>query len=697
MGGAAMSGGAMGFMKAIPIIGWILSGMMANANLYQQGWDVGGQTRDITRSTWATPAGLALNSIMFNDTIFRKLGLGGKWASILSGSSLVARAFGHKKPEARGGGVLGNLSLDGFEGEMYQDYLSKGGWFRSDKWETKKAPMNREMRLLINNTIGQVPKQMQELLEEFGQDFGDVFGDDWSKWVKIVLADKGNWDDIAERLAKETTRVYREMATVAVESIREGWGEFVADLKDLDPDEFGAEMQRILLSLRILDDIKGIQEKIFGVAGLALEDFEALADTGELIYETISRLADTFNLTNRLSRITGINFAGIGLDSAADRQALVDEAGGVDILASLLESYWDTFATEQERFDMAAESLRDAFDAIGATIPNSVEGFRALVAAQDMSTEAGRRMALQLMELAPAFSAIIGAIEQMSASMDNTIDNLRRSFELDGLSNQEKYNRLKKEADEAYIEFQQATDPAEIQRLFDLITTNMGQAWGLLSDDEKNARRAEYLNRLDALQESKDDRIGALIEQYTGVDIAEQNIAESGNKLAQAILDVAEQLGADISGITLKSLPDAIEFIEPLENLTKPLLLGIDEISNAVSALEDAYNGLRQETKPLLLGDDPDAAFIAAHQLIQEAAAQQGASAESFGDSVSSSAADFVQAVQSAAAMQQTAGSHSAAAMSAAAGSLYALASALQEQASASQQQTQKIRASELN
>ncbi|MCL2297812.1 MAG: hypothetical protein FWC38_05960 [Proteobacteria bacterium] len=550
-----------------------LSMMMLNNSLYRQGWSVGGQTTDINKDVLKYPFGLGLSSIMFNDSLFRRLGVGGKWASILSGSSLVARAFGHKKPEARGGGVMGNLSLDGFDGEMYQDFVRRGGWFRSDKWNTEKAPMNREMRLLINNTIGQVPKQMKELLEEFGQDFGDVFGDDWSKWFKIVLADKGNWDEIEERLAKETTRVYREMATTAVESIREGWGKFVSDLKDLDPEEFGGEMHRILVSLRVLDDIKGIQDRIFGVTGLVVEDFEALGDAGELIYETISRLHDTFSATNRLARLTGIQFSGVGLDSAATRQALVDDAGGADALLEITDAYWRTFATQAEQFAASKDILTEAFDAIGVSIPRTAQAYRDLVAAQDMSTEEGRRAALQLMQAAGLWQQTAGVFEAMKTNFSDSIADMRRAFELDGLSNQEKYNKLKEAADAAWIELQTATDPEEITRLINAIQRDMSGAWGLLNDDQKRAMREEYLRKLDELEAMGLDRIDVAQSEFFGVDVASKNVADALTNLAQTVfsIDDAIKSAEDYIGAPKDVLSALKPIMEEAINTSKPL------------------------------------------------------------------------------------------------------------------------------
>ncbi|MDR0249942.1 MAG: hypothetical protein LBI35_01290 [Burkholderiales bacterium] len=756
-GGAGASGG-MSAMFTNPyawIAAAVVAAVLANNNMYDKGWDIQGQRNTVLPGMAGIlgPGAFSLSSI---DQLARRAGLGGRMASILGGTALMTRIFGMRKPQMRSGGVEGTLSLDGFEGRQFQDVEQSGGFLRGNRHWTEWDDIDPELQKILDKTIGAVPKKIKSLLEEFDLDFGDVFGEDWSEKIRAVLTTDGKWENFENMLDKETTRIYREMATTAAEAIREGWGEYVEGLKDLEPEEFQVEIAKIIGSLSILKNIKGAQEKIFGVYGLVEEDFEKYAEKGEKIYETISRLAQTFTLTNKFSDFTGVKFDGIGLDSAEIRQAFIDEAGGPEMFAELFNAYWGALATETERFALAGESLVDVFDQIGVSVPRTVEAYKDLIAAQDMNTEEGRKTAQQLMQALGIWQQTVGALDALSKSMDATIANLRRSFEFDGLSNDEKYAKLKKEADDAYIEFQQATDPAEIQRLFDRITTNMGETWNLLTDDQKRAMRDQYLAKLDELEASKNDRIDAAKEMYTGVDLAEKSIVDAGNTLAQAILDVAGQLGADVSDIVLKPPPEAIDdtllakpeidpldfrnkpyfeeplfdllqnFTKPLEaientlltkpeidpldfrnkpyfeeplsdllqNFTKPLEVNTAELS---AALEGVMRSLPLDLKPLLLDDDPDAAFIAARMLIQEAAEQQGSSAEAFSDSIGTSAETFFDAVARATAMQQQAGSNSAAALNATAASLYALAVALQDQASASQQQTQKIRASELN
>ncbi|MDR2172691.1 MAG: hypothetical protein LBE32_00530 [Burkholderiales bacterium] len=625
------------------------------------------------------------------------------------------------------GGILGSVI-----GRKGGD--KSGGFAASDGLEVDRyfTPSNRDDK--AQEALAKIEKGWKQLGAGFGFNnanvgfgFGfdtDPKGDAGSRTAGGVYIDgeaiyfnREDWgrnaDKFSEGMELEIQRMYlaaaRELATGDLKQI---FGDF--DIAEAAKEEIEAAFNDASFWQFSVAPFKAAIAAKFGEA-FSAQNIIDLKLEGETLEQTMARLISVFGATATAARLVGQNvndIFGAGLASADDREIFAARFGGVDVMNEMLSYYAQHFRPD----DITGWALEDSGEAIGAifndlnmVMPRTRAEFDQIVRGLDLTTDAGQRLFTQLMQVAPAFNSFVGALEDMSKSMDSTINGLRRSFELDGLSNPEKYNRLKKEADEAYVEFQNATDPKEIQRLFDLITTNMGQAWSLLSDGEKNARRAEYLNRLDALQESKDDRIGALIDQYTGVDAARDNIADAGNELADAIRDVADQiitgpltqpLQEIITGPLTQPLQEIITgpLTQPLQEIiTGPLTKPLQEILNAMSVLKETYSELDVNTKPLLLDDDPDAAFIAAHQLIQEAAQQQASSGESFGESVSTSAADFVQAVQSASTMQQQAGSHSAAAMSAAAGSLYALAASLQEQAAASQQQTQKIRASELN
>jgi len=172
-GAAAGGTGAAGVFSAIPVAGWIAAGMLANAGLYGSGWDVGGQATDIFKTILKGTGpfgGMVAAPILGTDQLLRNLGLGGKLASVLTGSSVLARAFGRKAPEVTGQGIQGRLGFDGFAGQTYADIYQKGGWFRSSKRWTETAALAPDVKMVFDGVANAVSAQTQRLAAQIGTD-----------------------------------------------------------------------------------------------------------------------------------------------------------------------------------------------------------------------------------------------------------------------------------------------------------------------------------------------------------------------------------------------------------------------------------------------------------------------------------------------------------------------------------------------
>jgi len=172
-GAAGGTGAALGGIGAIPVAGWIAAGMMANAGMYRSGWDVGGQSTDIFKTILkgtGSFGGAVAAPILATDKLLRNLGIGGKLASVLTGSSLVARAFGRRAPRITGQGIQGGYGFDGFDGNFYSDIYQKGGWFRSSKRWTETSAIDPEIKTLFDGVAGSVSSHTQKLAAQIGTD-----------------------------------------------------------------------------------------------------------------------------------------------------------------------------------------------------------------------------------------------------------------------------------------------------------------------------------------------------------------------------------------------------------------------------------------------------------------------------------------------------------------------------------------------
>lgn len=179
-GGGASAGAGAGAAgstaaAAVPIIGWIVAGMMKNAELFDQGWDIANGESWAGKIATAGAVGLA-------DKGFRGLGFNDKTASILSGSSIHAKLFGRSAPKVTGQGLTGSYGFGGFDGQSYADIKAKGGMFRSDKKWTQYGALDPGIDRTFDMAARQVRGATTDLAKQLGVDLsGQLAG------VKVSL------------------------------------------------------------------------------------------------------------------------------------------------------------------------------------------------------------------------------------------------------------------------------------------------------------------------------------------------------------------------------------------------------------------------------------------------------------------------------------------------------------------------------
>jgi hypothetical protein len=105
--------------------------------------------------------------------------------------------------------------------------------------------------------------------------------------------------------------------------------------------------------------------------------------------------------------------------------SLADLFGGLDAFTQASTAYYQAFYTEAERTATAERQLTAALQALGLQLPATREGFRALVEAQDLTTEAGRSTYATLMQLSPAFAEFTAALEQLGSTVADEVRRLR--------------------------------------------------------------------------------------------------------------------------------------------------------------------------------------------------------------------------------------------------------------------------------
>lgn len=291
---------------------------------------------------------------------------GGPIGAAIGGAigGLFNRAFGRKPPVTTGSGITGTFSTEGAEVRGFQEWFSKGGWFRSDKRGVKYSAVSTELDQFLDGSLRQVTAATKMYAEVLGLNADAVNGITQS--VKISLMGL-NAEQQQEAIIKALGGFGDRLASVYVNPfIRAG-------------ETTGESLARLANSL-----------------------------------VTVNRVFDTLNQTLLQSTLAGGNAA----------SELLEVFGGPDAFAQSTSAFYQAFYSEAERADKAARQLTAAFDNMGLVLPRTRAEFRALVESQNLYTESGRQTYVALLRLAPVFNEIQTAAESFAASFTAEIDRI---------------------------------------------------------------------------------------------------------------------------------------------------------------------------------------------------------------------------------------------------------------------------------
>lgn len=392
--GSAISAGAT-FAKVIPIVGWVITGMIAANKFMKEGFTPNRDLNTIGKVVGAS------NNLQYKN--LTQLGLSPTLANIFTGASITTKLFGRAAPRIESQGIRGTASADSVTGEQYANILEKGGWFRSDKRYTKTAALDSDMVNTIKGGIGDLKVATDALgksiglntgiLDSYRKTFDLAFGNDQQKNVDLFT--------------KFLTDVGNEMATLLIPNIQQ------------------------------------------------------FAKYGETASATLQRLADIFVATDSVAKALGKSaadmFGGIGLASEASRERLVTYAGGVTQLQSSVSAYMEAFLSDAEKLKPVQDALNEALSSLGVTGVTTKDQFKALVTSLDLTTEAGTKMFVQLMNLAPAFAQITDASDALK---QKELDRIKAEQDAADQAAKEAAQAAKEAADAA-----EAARQAELQRI----------------------------------------------------------------------------------------------------------------------------------------------------------------------------------------------------------------------------------------
>lgn len=234
-------------------------------------------------------------------------------------------------------------------------------------------------------------------------------------------------------------------------------------------------------------------------------------------------------LLNYLDAVTAIDWNSVSGNLAGAVAALASTTDGVQQAIALMKSASflsdligtdfvqlgaDIFAAQNATALDAYRIQGDAFDKLIDAAMAGQAGFADLTqGAEDFANAAAK-----------AFADIVAA----RANVASTVDGAVRDFRLSGMTNDEKINFFRNETEALRAQMAVATDPREIERLISQIVQNSQAAYALLSPEQQNLARDDYIQGLLMARneaEANLARVEATLTATTSATLADAKIA----------------------------------------------------------------------------------------------------------------------------------------------------------------------------
>lgn len=395
-GTGAMAGGAGGGGGSLLNIGSSLfgAGGMAGSLMAGAGWLTGAASFGGIMS--------AAGSLIGTGTIAGigsglTMGLGAVAPVLLPLLALVGSgAFSRKHEQHNLQGTFGGAS--GFEGTWHDYY--RGGLFRSSK--TEDTPLDSATLNALRGAWKAQEAMVIDYAETLGLATDKIEG--FTFKINLKLKDLGD-PEAAGYMDKVWQMVNEAIATGSNEMAERILGTWTTTTREVEETiKTGFWDDETFTTVK-----KTVEETTYAASEYARE--------GERAIDTLTRLATSLQATNAAFDMLGLSLYEASLAGGDMASKLIDQMGGMDAFGAQVGAYWQNYYTEAERHAYMTVKMTEALAAAGLEMPTTVAGFRALVDAQDLTTDAGRAAFTALMSVNAAFTEVYGTADAAAGSI----------------------------------------------------------------------------------------------------------------------------------------------------------------------------------------------------------------------------------------------------------------------------------------
>ena len=282
-----------------------------------------------------------------------------------------------------GKATLGQVDKSGLSVGQFTDIKKDGGLFRKDKYSSPVTALGDEM-------------------------------DD--QFTKIVLG------------LRDTVSAAADALGVGGDAFAAKLNSFVVDIGKVSFKGLDAKAQQEALEAafsKMGDDMAK-----FGVDGL-----RRFRDAGEGYLETLVRVANDYATIDAVLGSFNKTFGAVGISSIAAREELLKLSGGLDNFTSQGAFFLENFFTDKEKADTLRKSVNTVLTPLNnGNAITSVEEFKKLALAQDLTTDAGQKTYTSMMAVSQAFIELtrygdeFGVVAKTASEIDSERKDLQKQL-----------------------------------------------------------------------------------------------------------------------------------------------------------------------------------------------------------------------------------------------------------------------------
>ena len=181
----------------------------------------------------------------------------------------------------------------------------------------------------------------------------------------------------------------------------------------------------------------------------ALGDAVSASDLANGVKAINDAQAAIVKFTSSLKPMTGL-MGELGALSSDAVYALAKMSGGIDVLSGNLSTYYQAFYSDAEQSANSLSLISATLKDVGLAVPDTRESFRALVEAQDLTSESGQKAFAALLSVSgafdkligSAFDKLIGSAEQAQIALDKAVKTVFAKFQTPTQQSQSKYENI---------------------------------------------------------------------------------------------------------------------------------------------------------------------------------------------------------------------------------------------------------------